>query len=540
MRLRSVAPWILLPPLLGVVLCAWFADRSVSEERARLGNLGRLAVSESTITDAQAWVASEISSLAALDAFAYDHPGLGVWASSAEVTAEALTREQLYQQLRYSEDEGERVLTRLRAVDGVPADVETVLRPIDDDVLGRVVAGDRPIDPAPYAAAIGWLNDQYLDAGTRSADAATALVAAADEPPYWRRSDALAITAASLLLAVAGGCVGLLHLRATWQRSGERLALAEARGQQMGQIITAARRLSAQSDFPSLARALMAETRALLGGDLATLALRDGARLAPVAATGDIPTTAITTGDGTIGRCVETGWASRVVVPGDPFFPGVSGPVSVLAAPLVADGHVIGAIVVASRSADMFDDEAEATLQLLALVAAGAVTAAQRYDSTVALALHDPLTGLANRRRLDHDLATAAVTEAEVAFLMVDIDHFKAYNDRHGHQRGDELLQTVASAISAAVRERDVVYRYGGEEFSVLLPGADTTTATGVAERVRTAVVGATAGLAETVTVSVGVATGTAPIEPADLVARADRALYEAKQDGRDRIALAR
>jgi diguanylate cyclase (GGDEF)-like protein len=122
---------------------------------------------------------------------------------------------------------------------------------------------------------------------------------------------------------------------------------------------------------------------------------------------------------------------------------------------------------------------------------------------------------------------------------MVDIDHFKSYNDRHGHQRGDELLQTVADAISAAVRDGDVVYRYGGEEFSVLLPGTDVATAASVAERVRTAVATATSGFAEPVTVSVGVAAEAAPIAPTDLVERADTALYAAKQDGRDRIALA-
>ena len=124
---------------------------------------------------------------------------------------------------------------------------------------------------------------------------------------------------------------------------------------------------------------------------------------------------------------------------------------------------------------------------------------------------------------------------------MVDIDHFKAFNDVHGHRRGDELLRVVAGAIASAVREEDVVYRYGGEEFSVLLAAADVVEAGVIAERVRAAVRTATTsdGVGP-VTVSVGVAAQGAPIVATTLVEHADAALYAAKEAGRDRVLVRR
>lgn len=190
----------------------------------------------------------------------------------------------------------------------------------------------------------------------------------------------------------------------------------------------------------------------------------------------------------------------------------------------------------------LFDDKDETVLQMLALVAANALRAAERYDSTVALTLHDPLTGLAYRRRLDADLQ--AITSGtgsmdRVAFLMVDIDHFKQFDDEYGHPVGDELLRRVARAITAAVRTVDVVYRYGGEEFSVLLPDATAEEAQIVAERVRSTVAAAPAPAGGGVTVSVGLAASDRTGSGFDLLAAADAALYDAKHAGRNRVARA-
>jgi diguanylate cyclase (GGDEF)-like protein len=268
------------------------------------------------------------------------------------------------------------------------------------------------------------------------------------------------------------------------------------------------------------------------------LARRDGQDVSPYFSAGQLRVTAVTGGNGVVGHCVDTGAVVRTVVAADPFFPGVVGPIAVLAAPLVADGHVIGALVAGSRIDVPFDENDEMALELLAFLGAGDVMAAQRFDSTLAMAQRDALTGLLNRRRLDGDLAARLHSSGAVAFLMIDVDHFKAFNDTFGHQRGDELLQTVARAISSAVREGDVVYRYGGEEFCVLLPDADAALAGVVAERVRATVRSATAHGVRPVTVSVGVAADERGGVATALVERADAALYAAKQTGRDRVVM--
>ncbi|WP_369069329.1 GGDEF domain-containing protein [Kineococcus terrestris] len=151
----------------------------------------------------------------------------------------------------------------------------------------------------------------------------------------------------------------------------------------------------------------------------------------------------------------------------------------------------------------------------------------------------DALTGVLNRRGLED--ALERLDGAPCGVLMVDVDHFKAFNDRAGHQAGDECLRRVAGAVATALRPGDVVARYGGEEFAVLLPGAGAVEALAVARRVRAAV--AALGLAhparpdgrEVVTVSVGAARAAGA--RAGLGA-ADAALYEAKAAGRDAVRL--
>jgi diguanylate cyclase (GGDEF)-like protein len=160
----------------------------------------------------------------------------------------------------------------------------------------------------------------------------------------------------------------------------------------------------------------------------------------------------------------------------------------------------------------------------------------------------DPLTGLANRRRLaevlDGARAHAAATGAPISAIMVDVDHFKLYNDQYGHLTGDACLRTVAGTLASSVRAGDIVARYGGEEFAVVLPDTDLESAHRVAERIRADI----AGLAEKhaaapsgfVTVSVGVASarpGDDDISAEELIQLADDGLYQAKRAGRNRVA---
>ena len=157
----------------------------------------------------------------------------------------------------------------------------------------------------------------------------------------------------------------------------------------------------------------------------------------------------------------------------------------------------------------------------------------------VRMLLTDGLTGLANRRRLDTDLDRCVDADLPIAVAMIDIDLFKQLNDRQGHVAGDVVLQRVADTIAASVRQSDVVYRYGGEEFCVLLPGASEANALGVIERVRAQVEKIDfSDLGESVTVSAGVASGPGE-DVRDFLYQADRALYSAKEAGRNRVLVA-
>jgi diguanylate cyclase (GGDEF)-like protein len=160
------------------------------------------------------------------------------------------------------------------------------------------------------------------------------------------------------------------------------------------------------------------------------------------------------------------------------------------------------------------------------------------------MATRDVMTGLVNRREgeqiLSHAHDNALHTGALYSVLMVDIDHFKRVNDTYGHDIGDEAIKTVAGVLSRAVRGFDAACRWGGEEFLCILQGADVNIATTVAERIRVAVENAEIAVVGKVTVSIGVATWCATaLDAAYFVKAADDGLYEAKQNGRNRVAVA-
>lgn len=149
------------------------------------------------------------------------------------------------------------------------------------------------------------------------------------------------------------------------------------------------------------------------------------------------------------------------------------------------------------------------------------------------LSERDPLTSVLNRRAWDQLLASALRKGRQPLYVaLLDLDHFKRYNDRHGHPAGDELLRRAARAWRSAVRAEDVLARYGGEEFAVLLAGCEEDRAIEIAERLRHATI-------DEQRVSIGIARWDGRESAASLVDRADHALYAAKRGGRNRVMLA-
>lgn len=249
-----------------------------------------------------------------------------------------------------------------------------------------------------------------------------------------------------------------------------------------------------------------------------------------------------------------------------------------LVIPFRFQGRVLGALNLESVSGEVFSEDNVGYLEAIASQIAGGIHMA-RVNRRLAdtnrlvevrtreleqvnrqlqlanqvlhqLSTHDGLTGVANRRQFDEVLLVewrrAARVRGPVALVMVDIDHFKPFNDEYGHQAGDDTLKEVAYALQDSVqRAGDLVARYGGEEFAIILPGTQIEEAARLGELIRETVEARKIRHARSVpfryvTVSVGAAAVYAVRDgsPAELVAAADRALYAAKRSGRNRVAI--
>ncbi len=214
--------------------------------------------------------------------------------------------------------------------------------------------------------------------------------------------------------------------------------------------------------------------------------------------------------------------------------------------PLVVGARVIGTLACWARAQYAFNDEDERVLEMMASQVATAIVAADTTDTSVRHAQHDALTGLPNRRQLDEDtqgsLAQLLASGRNAVVAMVDIDHFKRFNDDYGHRVGDVTLQKVASVLRSSVRDNDHLYRYGGEEFLVVFVDTPPSEAVALAERLRMAVEaaplsGESLEPVGPVTISIGLA-----LMPSQgtvlerLISMADKAMYKAKAGGRNRV----
>lgn len=165
------------------------------------------------------------------------------------------------------------------------------------------------------------------------------------------------------------------------------------------------------------------------------------------------------------------------------------------------------------------------------------------YESSI----RDGLTGVHNRKyfdeRLEAEFSFASRHGTPLSLIMLDLDHFKAVNDTHGHRTGDHVLRNVSALLQASIRVEDTVARYGGEEFAILVPGVDLEHAGAMAERIR-AIVAGMAVYCDDEAIQITVSAGVAALNPTrfgsceELVSSSDRALYLAKDLGRNRVEL--
>ncbi len=220
-------------------------------------------------------------------------------------------------------------------------------------------------------------------------------------------------------------------------------------------------------------------------------------------------------------------------------------PHEIIIDPVLYKGVPLGVIILASAGG--FTDEVRARLNLFRQGMALALNNALTHDRLQRLAALDPLTGVYNRRfgmaRLHEEFSRAVRATGPLGVMMFDIDHFKKVNDTYGHLAGDRVLIQVAKTARSAIREGDILMRYGGEEFLVILPAASKENAHTVGERMRRMVEETSVADGDQiirVTISVGI-TSYPELDVArdqDLVQRADESLYSAKESGRNRVIM--
>jgi diguanylate cyclase (GGDEF)-like protein len=214
----------------------------------------------------------------------------------------------------------------------------------------------------------------------------------------------------------------------------------------------------------------------------------------------------------------------------------LTGPALLLVQAWQNDSRVPDAVAIAVGCAMIFALVVVRLQTLVGRVAAQSVTLTRQADQLRVLASQDGLTGLANRRAWDgllpDGLQRARHDGRPITIVMIDLDHFKRYNDGHGHQAGDRLLKSAAAAWALRLRDVDMLARYGGEEFIALLPGCPADEAASIVQRLREVT-------PEGQTFSAGIAEWDREETCDRLVARADAALYEAKNAGRDRSVVA-
>ena len=334
-------------------------------------------------------------------------------------------------------------------------------------------------------------------------------------------------------------------------------ALLGERAREMGLVLEVSRSLSGTLDLREQLEELGRHTCAQLGVDEFSVLLVDEAsqQLVLEAVAGAAPVSARGTrfaiGEGVVGDAAARGETIYV--------PDVSLEVSdlhdkehqqsagsLLAVPLRAKGRVVGVMSLNRPAAAAFHEQEIRIAEAIAAQAGLAIQNARLYAQMLELSYTDALTGVPNRRqlfqRLEQEWTRSLRFGDDLSVLMIDLDHFKQVNDTHGHGTGDAILRAVALVLRRNVRKVDTVARFGGEEFCVVLPRVSRSEALEIAEKLRRSVAqapleGLPGQAPHFATISIGIASyGSDATDVATLLEQADRALYEAKRGGRNRV----
>jgi diguanylate cyclase (GGDEF)-like protein len=299
-------------------------------------------------------------------------------------------------------------------------------------------------------------------------------------------------------------------------------------------------------------RAITEATLAILPGDHASIRLLDATHthLLASARAGigrDTPSILLRAGEGISGWVLTHGRPARVVdVRDDPRFLPIGEQgfaiASMVVEPLISEGKTIGVLSVSSPEVNSFAPTDELMARLLANCSVAPIQRARLER----LAVTDDLTLAFNSRyltpRLLEEMERARRGATMLSVLLMDLDHFKRVNDTHGHAIGDRVLRAFADRVRANTRRIDLLVRRGGEEFVLIMPSTPPIEAAAIAERVRDATAREpieAEGERIVQTVSIGIATWDGRESPADLERRADHAMYDAKERGRDQIIVA-
>ncbi len=583
-------------------MISWLSPVFVSLVVGFAPTLGHVSSNDELLENAQIFVVEEIDLLNELGAFTSD-PIVAeisdIWFVAAE------TREELIEALITADEANELYFTILQE-DGVALsdEVAIALNLLDDGAQDSILRGETGfLDPGPWLFALDDLAsrggeapaERELDdrrAGLRFLAATpeigteitvesagdTAIVSQEpvsdtpdnsplDDSPFEENATAitpelepeavtpwLAIGVATLLLMLVAGYFGLRQRRTAGSANdlgpfepgspAVNVTPPSAAGAQsptsLNDLLETSRRMTKALDTSEVLRITVAEAMRLTEAEACAFLMTESGNARFVEASPPAHFNDGVIRGGLLMRVLETGQATCAIVEDDPSIARL--PVALAATPVVSHGAVAGAIVVLRPASRPFDGSTLQSLNLLSPITGSALTAAETHRAAVNDADVDALTQLHNRRKLDRDLSALRGSES-VAFAMVDVDHFKQFNDTNGHQAGDEALRRVASALKNSVRATDLVYRYGGEEFAVIMPGTSTEEAVAVSERARAAIEGAAIPGGESqplgrVTISAGIVVGTMTDHEA-FTLTADEALYAAKRSGRNRVVLA-